>query len=289
MSFRAVLGAAAGCLFLAAAAPGCGDDDWGYYGRSRNEVVFGIEQSKAADGSLQTTVGYEYLDVLNHGWNAVGLVGRSASCYAEQLDGRVGRTHVEGGVAVFRGGALPSHGIAVIANDDDLVMPAPAWAAGGEALTFEAKGFAMPEIKQATLRAPAAELVLTAPPAGDAATPVTLDAKGKTPFTVSWDVTPATDGPRESVVASFVATPPTTPNARGVELRCFFDRQKGSGVFPQELIEYYAELFGTGDAPVTGTLHVATHRQLTIYTDGGWVVYVVATADQRAQPFTLVR
>ncbi|MDB4946711.1 MAG: hypothetical protein JWP97_6245 [Labilithrix sp.] len=249
--------------------------------------MFGIEQSKAADGSLQTTVGYEYLDLLNHGWNTVGLVGRSASCYAERLDERIGRAHAEGGVATFQGGALPDKGIAVLANNDDLVMPAAAWRTGGAPLTFAAKGFAMPEISPATVYAPEADLTLTSP--ADAAAEVTLDVKNKTPVTITWDVTAPTDGPRESVVASFVAIPPGTTGQRGAELRCFFDRQKGSGTFPDELVEYFGELVGTGSEPVKGTLHIATHRQLTIYADGGWVVYVVATADQREQPFTLVR
>jgi hypothetical protein len=285
MKCRAGLGVIA--IVLSGSVAGCyGDDDgWGHL-RNSSEIVFGISQSKSTDGKLSTSVGYEYLDVLDHGWSTVGLVSRSTSCWAERLDERLGQPRVEGGVATFQGGALPDKGIAVIANHaEDLVLDAPAWKASGDQLTFQATGFAMPNIGPATLYAPATDLALVAP--ADPAAEVAIDGTGQTELEIGW--TPAEDatGQRESVVASLVAVPENTPDARGVELRCFFQRSAGSGKFPQELVSRFVELVGPGAAPIKGKLRIATHRQLTIHAKGGWTVYVVASVDQREQPFAL--
>lgn len=291
---RAALGALA--IGLAGSAAGCfGDDSLELRGHDDNEIVFGISQSKGADGKVRSAVGYEFLDVQNHGWSAVGFVSRDRSCWAERLDERLGQPRVEGGVATFQGGALPDKGIAIIANRaEDLVLDAPAWRAGGEALTFEAKGFAMPNIGPETVYAPATELALIKPalpvaPADPAAPPpeLALDAKSAVGLEIGWTVAEATAGPRESVVASLVAG--ESPTSRGVELRCFFDRRAGTGTFPQALLTRFVGLLGEGTAPIKGTLHIATHRQLTIRAAGSWTVYVVTTVDQRAQPFALQR
>lgn len=278
---------------LAVSVAGCeGDDDWDHDSRRDSEIVFGIAQSKSAEGKVSTSVGYEFLDVLDHGWNAVGLVSRGRSCWAERLDERLGQPRVEGGVATFQGGALPDKGIAVIANRaDDLVLDAPAWQAGGAPLTFEARGFAMPNIGPETIYAPATDLALLAPAApSEGSADLALDSQSKDELEVSWTVTEATTGPPESVVASLVAVAEGTPGARGVELRCFFDRRTGKGAFPRAMVARFAELVSTGTTtPIKGKLHIATHRQLTIHARGGWTVYVVASVDQREQPFALQR
>lgn len=281
-----VLGALVGC-----------NNDVHFSDAVGSEMVFGIEQSLGADGTTQTTVGYEYLDVLNQGWSAVGLVNRSESCWAEQLDDRIGSANVStGGVATFTGGALPANGIAVVANNPDLTLRAPAWTAGGAPLTFQANGFAMPGITPVTIYAPATTLTVTSPadPAADVAFTAPVYGRQSYPqqddptLTLTWNVDPETAGPRENVVASLTAVPANAPNSRGVELRCFWDRQAGTGTFPLDLVSRFVTLVnGSSATAFTGKLLLATHRQVTILADGGWTVYVVATADQRQQSFTL--
>ena len=109
MKLHAALGVVT--LGLAVGAAGCEGDGYGRWGsRQDSEIVFGIAQKKDAGGKLTTTVGYEFLDVLDSGWSPVGLVSRNRSCWAESLDGRLGQPHVEGGVATFQGGSLPANG-----------------------------------------------------------------------------------------------------------------------------------------------------------------------------------
>jgi hypothetical protein len=265
---------------------GCFSQSLDDYRLSDSEIVFGISQAKSADGKVTTSVGYEHLDVRNRGSHAHGIVTAERSCWAERLDDRLGQPKVAGGVALFQGGALPAGGIAVIANrGEDLTLDGPAWTSTSDALTFEARGFAMPDIERATLRVPSLDLAIVAPADPGAEVPVTLDQE----LEVAW-TKPDASASSENVVASLVTVPEGQPEARGVEIRCFFDRQAGAGRFPRNLLERFVSL--AGGAPgsaLKGKLRVATHRQLTIFADGGWTVYVVASVDQREQPFVLQR
>jgi hypothetical protein len=265
---------------------GCVEDSWDHPRYGDNEIVFGISQAKNSEGKIVTSVGYEHLDIRNRGWSARGLVSRDRSCWAERLDDRLGQPKVEGGVALFQGGSLPVGGIAVVANrGSDLTFDGPAWSTGSEALTFEARGFAMPEIQPERLRVPSLDLALVSPEDPAAEVPVRLDRE----LAIGWTV-PESDTRHESVVASLVAVPEGQPEARGVELRCFFDRDAGQGLFPKSLMERFVTLAEAAPGgAVKGKLHIATHRQLTIFADGGWTVYVVASVDQREQPFVLQR
>jgi hypothetical protein len=286
MKYRAALLCAVGVATAAFSLSGCYADSWNDRGYADSEIVFGISQTKSADGKITTSVGYEHLDVRDHGWTSRGFVSRDRSCWAERLDDRLGQPKVEGGVALFQGGQLPAGGIAVIANrPDELKLDAPAWTTTTESLTFEARGFAMPDIKPATLRVPALDLALVTPADAAAEVPVRLD----TELEVAW-TKPEASTRSENVVASLVAVPEGQPDSRGVELRCFFDRDAGSGRFPKSLMQRFVSLAeGTPGAAVKGKLRIATHRQLTIFADGGWTVYVVASVDQREQPFVLQR
>lgn len=279
MKYRSSL-ATLGCVLVLA---GCEDGGGHERGRRSGEtsIVFGIDQTKGTDGKVTTAVGYEMLDLLGHGSISRGVVTDELSCWAETLDDRLGQPHVEGGVAVFRGGLLPSNGIAVVANrTDDLKLDGAAWANGGDALTFEAKGFAMPDVEPATMHVPSQDLAIASP--ADAAAEVPVPAAQD--LTVAW--TPSDPAaPPENVVVSLDAVPTATPNARGAELRCFFDRAAGTGHIPARLLSRFATLLGGG--ATKGKLRIATHRQLTIFAKGDWTIYVVATAQQREQPFSL--
>jgi hypothetical protein len=273
-------------LLSGAAALGCMDERFGHDRYGESSIVFGIDQTKSAEGKLTTSVGYEMLDLRDHGWSARGFTGADRSCWAERLDDRLGQPRVAGGVATFQGGLLPPNGVAVVANRaDDLTLDGAAWTNAGESLTFESKGFAMPDIPPSEVQVPSLDLAIVTPADAAAEVPVTIEQE----LEVGW--TPSDkSAPHENVVASLTAVPADQPNARGVELRCFFDRTAGTGRFPTKLIERFATLVGA--APGTtlkGKLHIATHRQLTIFADGGWTVYVVATAEQREQPFALPR
>lgn len=273
-------------LGLGVSVTGCFSDSWDEGSYSDSEIVFGINQAKDADGKVTTSVGYEHLDVRNHGWSTRGFVGRDRSCWAERLDERLGQPKVEGGVALFKGGTLPAGGLAVIANrGEDLTLDGPAWTSTSESLTFEARGFAMPEITPAKVRVPSLDLAIVAPADPAAEVPVALDQE----LEIGWTKPDPSASP-ENVVVSLVAVPEGQPEARGVELRCFFDRSAGTGRFPKNLMDRFVSLAGVAPGtPLKGKLRIATHRQLTIFADGGWTVYVVASVDQREQPFVLQR
>ena len=273
-------------VLLGAATVGCVDDRFEHDRYDDSSIVFGIDQTKNARGSLVTSVGYEMLDVRSNGWSVRGFTSADRSCWAERLDDRLGQPRVAGGVATFQGGLLPAGGIAVVANrGDDLTLDGAAWTKPGETLTFESKGFAAPDIPPSQVTVPSLDLAIVTPADAAAHVPVRVDQE----LEVGW--TPSDKAaPPENVVASLTAVPADQPNARGVELRCFFDRTAGVGRFPTKLLERFAMLVGTAlGATLEGKLHIATHRQLTIFADGGWTVFVVATAEQREQPFALTR
>jgi hypothetical protein len=255
-----------------------------------NSIVFGVDQTKGADGKITSSFGYEMIDVLGHGSIARGVVTADLSCWAENLDDRLGQPHVDGGVAVFRGGLLPAEGVAVVANrTDELKLDGAAWTNPGDPLTFESKGFVMPDVAPSTITMPSQDLALTSPADAAAEVPVTTGQD----LTFTW--TPSDPAaPHENVVVSLNTVPVATPNARGPELRCFFDRTAGMGHIPSRLVSRFFTLAGgqagtvsASNPAIKGTLHVATHSQLTIFAKGGWTVYVVATAEQRDQPFSL--
>lgn len=267
-------------VMAAASSAGCFSESW-YDSTGSSEIVFGINQSMTADGKTVTKVGYEMLDLGNRGWSTIGFSSRERSCWAERLEGRLGQPKVDGGVAIFEGGLLPPGGIAVVANrPDDLTLDAPAWAKGGDTLTFHAKGFAMPPIDASPIQMPSPQLEIASPVPTE-----TITLKPDQDFTVSW--IPGEAPAREAIAASFVTE--AADGARGVELRCFFNRSAGKGTFPKEMVARFADLNGAAPGEVKGKLGFATHRQLTILAKGGWIVYVVATADQREQPFVLAR
>ncbi len=282
MKYRAALSG----LLCGAGALGCVEERWDHDREGGSSIVFGIDQTKNAEGKLTTSAGYELLDLRDQGWSARGFASADRSCWAERLDDRLGQPRVAGGVATFQGGLLPANGIAVVANRvDDLKLDGAAWTHVGESLTFEAKGFAMPDIPPSQVLVPSLDLAILTPADGAAEVPVKIDQE----LEVGW--TPSDkSAPHENVVASLTAVPADQPNARGVELRCFFDRDAGIGRFPTKLMDRFAMLVGGAPgSTLKGKLHIATHRQLTIFADGGWTVYVVATAEQREQPFALPR
>ncbi|GAH43107.1 unnamed protein product, partial [marine sediment metagenome] len=236
---RAVLASTA--LSVGVGSVGCWSDDYEGFGPyDDSSILFGIDQSKAADGKVTTSVGYEMLDVRSHGWSTRGYVTAERSCWAERLDDRLGQPRVAGGVATFKGGLLPASGVAVIANRaDDLKLDGPAWTKPGESLTFEAKGFAMPEIEPSRLVLPSTDLAIVTP--ADAAAEVAIARDQE--LAIAW--TPSDKSAlRESVVVSLTAVPESQPTARGVELRCFFERSAGTGRFPKTMLDRFATLLG---------------------------------------------
>lgn len=245
---------------------GCGQYEPIPYGES--SIVFGMEQTKDAEGKVTTVAGYELLELGGRGWYTRGFVARDKACWVEKLDGRLGRPRFEGGVATFKGGRLPSDGLLVHANQvDDTKLDGAGWAAG-ERLRFQATGFAMPDIGPYEIPGPAAELTIDAP-AADA--PVVV----KDDFVVTWQ--PGTVPVKERVVVVL--------GVETTEVRCFFDRAQGTGKIPRELLSALPPT----NATTPGTLQIATHQQLTVVAPGSWVVYVVASVNQRKQAFTLAR
>lgn len=264
-----------------------------------NQIVFGITQSVGADGAPSTKATYELLELDSEGWKTRAFVDHGRSCWLERLDSRLGQPRVESGVATFRGGTLPDTGLAVFANANtndshvaDAVVSGSAWAEG-DTLTFEARGFAMPNVGRVRLRAPSTTLAVANP---------TLDAgelaiSAKSDFTVTWtsDEAKGDHVSSDKVAVVIEAEGTDQAGATGVELRCFFERSAGSGTLPKDELTAFltaarqaqpsAMPSGGGDGAVHGKLTVATHAQKSLIRPGGWVIYVVAEATAREQPF----
>lgn len=261
---------------LLAAGAGCST----HHGYDDNQIVFGISQSVDADtGETVTTAGYDLLELGRSGWRTTGWIDRDRSCWVESLDRRLGRPIVEGGAATFRGGLLPPEGLTVTAATaaggdpgDPELRGSPGWRTG-DVLTFDARGFAMPRVEGLQMRAPSTDLEITEPPAGE----LTIDKAADLP--VAWSLG---ERGRERVVVSLEIE---AEEGRGHQLRCFFDRFDGQSTIPASLLARLAAAAGEG--PHKGHLHMGTHRQVTVQSAGGWVIYVVASVVTREQPFTM--
>lgn len=261
---------------VAAATAACGDGHdhhgWGY---DESAIVFGISQSiDPATGKPATRAGYEYLELARKGGWATTLAraGEDGVCIFEELDRRIGRPNVgDGGRARWNGGGLPRDGLVVNANQDDPRIDAPAFTPGSM-LTFSVDfGFGIPDIPAVPLASPRTELGIVAPAAGD----LTIDATSD--LAVAWTAGRTADHPSRVMVALETGD----GDARGKEVRCFFDEEETRGAIPKALL---AKLGAPG---TKGVVQIATHRQVSVLARGGWTIYVVGTIGHREQPFTL--
>lgn len=261
-------------LLLLAVLPACDDHD-AYFG-NESEALFGIEQSVDEAGVPHLVAGYELLglaDQHHRGWGLTAFREGASSCFLERLTDRIGPAPVDRGAAVFGGGRLPAAGLTVLANQPDAKLDAEGWKTG-DRLTFDVSGFALPRIDPFRMAAPRTELSVTG------VTPVELAMKRTDDLTVTWTPPPADDPPSRVMVG--------LRTADGVEVRCFVREDEGRAVIPSAWV---ARLFDAADParPLTGTLTIASHRQTTVYGQGNWIVYVVASHRHRELPFTGAR
>lgn len=269
-----------GALGVACAVTACGDGH-PYHGYGDDSsIVFGISQKLDGTGKVtETRAGYEFLELANKtGWETHVIYDGKSTCIFERLEKRLGKPRVESGAASFSGGALPSNGIAIPANSDDIVQKDTAGWKTNDTLFFEASGFAMPTIRPQRMTAPAAELQITAP-AADAE----LAIRASEDFTVSWTVV---DEKVPSRV--MVALETEEPDGRAGEVRCFFNANEPTGIVPKLWLTRLLSSVAP-EQPIKGKVQIATHRQLTLYARGGWTIYVVATTLHREQAFTMPR
>jgi hypothetical protein len=271
-------------VFAGAAA--CDDErDYGDY--RGNEIIFGLRQEQnTTTGQKDLSASYEFLGLTNRGgWEmAVFRDGDGEGiCYFERYDHRLGQPRVEGGVATFRGGALPPGGVQLLANQPTPVKIAGAGWATNDLLTFNVSGFAMPPIDTATMLAPAADLTITgmSPAAPKDGAPLALSSTDD--IGISW--TPVTEKMPSRVMISLETEEPNDP---GGDVRCFSSAWVGTAVIPHQSVAFLFSSVNVG-IPIKGHLLVATHRQLTIDAEGDWTVYVVATTIQRDLAFTGTR
>lgn len=263
-------------LIGATAASACGDGGYPYgYGWDSSEIVFGIvESTDQATGEATTRAGYEYLGLANKGgWATVlSRSGEDGTCIYEDLDRRIGRPHVgDGGRARWVGGTLPPEGLVVNANEPDPELAGRAFVPG-KPLAFDIDfGFGLPEIPAVPMHAPRTELTTIEPPAGE----LSVDAASHLAFAWRSGATP--DLPSNVMVA--LDTEDET--GRGAEVRCFFDEKEGRGAVPPALLQRL------GASGTKGTVRIATHRQVTVIANGGWLVYVVGAIVHREQPFVI--
>jgi hypothetical protein len=256
----------------------CGD---GYpqRGYDDNSIVFGISQKKDASGKVETRAGYEFLELANKtGWETHVLFDDNATCIFERLEKRLGKPRVESGAASFTGAALPTNGVAIPANSDDIVVQEGSGWKTNDVLFFEASGFAMPTVPPQRMRAPAAELTISAPPPEGE-----LTIKASEDFTVSW-----TAAAEEFPSKVMVALETEEPDGRSGEVRCFYNASESSGVVPKLWLTRLLSSI-PAEQPIKGKVQIATHRQLTLYARGAWTIYVVATTMHREQPFSMPR
>ena len=140
----------------------------------------------------------------------------------------------------------------------------------------------MPPLQRVTMRAPLTTLAIGAiTPAPDATTGA-LALAATSDVSVAW--TPPSDDARARVMVTL-----STDRA---EVRCFDDAVNGSATIGAEWVaKLLAEAGPTADggAGFTGKMFIASHRQATLFADGGWIVYVVAAHVHREIPFTGIR
>ncbi len=272
-----LLGGAFGVACLVTA---CGDGH-PYGGRGDgSSIVFGISQKIDGGKVVETRAGYEFLELANYkgGWETQVVYDGKSTCIFERLEKRIGKPRVESGAASFSGGALPSDGVAIPANSEDIVQTDVTGWKTDDFLFFEATGFAMPRVPPQRMTAPAAELQITAPPADGE-----LSIRANEDFSFSWGV------PDEKFPSRvMIAIETEEPDGRSGEVRCFYNAEDVDGVVPKLWLTRLASSV-PAEQPIKGKVQIATHRQLTLYARGGWTIYVVATTLHREQPFTMPR
>lgn len=279
------------CSVLGAAAlvAGCEPyyDDDSYYGRSANEIVFGIGQRvDPASGKTEVRASYSYLGLANKGGSNEAYFrdgDGEGACYFERYDGRLGPLQVESGVATWTGGKLPAVGLQVLANQREPArFEGEGWTVG-DTLTFDVTGFAMPELETVSLSAPSLDLgtITITPAAAEGAREIAIETTDD--VTVTW--TPPSDPPRAHVM---VTLDTEEENSAGGGVRCFGSAKSGSAVIPAKWV---ARLFSSvpADQPIKGRVAVSSHRQVTYYARRSWTAYIVATTQHEARAFTGTR
>jgi hypothetical protein len=292
---------AGGAVALAPTLAGCDDRD-GLYGLEDDEIVFGITQEVGEGGAVTTSAGWEMLSLGGRGWSTLARLDPDRACYLEATGTRLGTPYVDSGLARFGGPKLPTGALLVDAKapgGGEAKADGAGWSTG-DALTFESRGFAIPDVPPIQLDAPPTELAITAPAPGELAVSREAD------LVVTWDpalpggghASGARDGDDGVMAVLDVDAGAAGAGSPPVELRCFFDRAAGTGSVPHELIAAMAPRPRDGQggaaaggaqaaAPeLRGTLVIGTHSQVSFF-DGDWLVYVVAGVHHRAQPFVV--
>ena len=258
-------------MALGCAAVACDDDDEHYrrHRGSDSSILFSISQQQDDVGKYTTSTSYSYLELGGRGWSQIRSQ-EDDECFYEDLAGRLGRSHVEGGIARFGGAKLPPRGLVLLANHDGPMLDAMAFDTG-DTLTFSVEGYALPRVPKLEMHAPTAKLDVTAPADG-----VPLELKDGADLDVEWTIDAADDG----FSTVLVSLETEEPSGRGRDVACFFRKQTKAKV-PGALLRRLAPNGGQ----VKGTLTIATHSQLNIHAAGGWTIYVVATSLRRVEPF----
>lgn len=225
--------------------------------RAENEILFTLTQT-----SSSTDARWQFLTLDDDGqvqdrWDD--------ECYFEPLDERRGDLRVEDGVATWKTPRLAKEGIVLRANEAHTHVERRAWNTG-DAVSFDAHGFAMPEPKPLTFDAPPAELDVIAPIAGEIAIGGELEVLWRPP-------------PGESFARVVVQLDSDSDD----RIICFFGAPGGHGAIPGGLVD----VLRARSRSKSGTLKIGTHRQVSIPGPDRWFIYVVASHIARSQPFRL--
>lgn len=281
MVSRSFAGSLTTVALLGATAVGCDDEPFGFGDDSA--IVFGLAlRTDPVTGASEVEASHELLRLGGRGFDVRAARVPGGSCNLEDLAGRRGSGRFESGRAVFTGGALPPEGLVVRA---EATAPALAKGAGwkaGDLLGFAVEGFALPSATPFRFRAPSPTLVVTAPAAPPNDTPTRLSTAQDLVVTWTPPEPSATDEVSLSARGDAVMVAITIGEN---ELRCFFDRDAGRATVPRDVL---AALRASDAGTTTGTLAVAAQRQVTLAGRGGWLMYVVATAEARRQGVEIV-
>lgn len=228
--------------------------------RAENEILFTLTQTAASADARWQFLTLDDDGQVQDRWDD--------ECYFEPLDERRGELRVEDGVATWKTPLIAHGGIVLRADEPNAHVDRRAWNTG-DAISFDAHGFAMPEPKPLKFAAPPAELDVIAPIAGEIAVGAELDVLWRPPSGESL-------APGTHVVVQL-------DSDSDDRIICFFDADGGQGSIPSGLVD----VLRARSRSKSGTLKIGTHRQVNVPGPDRWYIYVVASHIARSQPFRL--
>lgn len=244
-----------------------------------SEISFWIEQSlNPATNGWEVRTGYEFESVAGQAepTRRTFSAGPAKPCAFHPAGERLGTLRVDYGKATFRGAQLPPAGLTLTPNEPAVVHSAQGWT-GGEALEFEATGFAAPGRPPRTLQTPPTSLVITSLKPESLKTDKLI--KSTDTIVVTWD------SPESEWDAWVTLEIEIEPVGSGPAIFCSAPRGDDNLAIPAERI---AELFASADSdePVRGRITIASmHQSPNLLPKNDWWINVYSRSRHRTESF----